>query len=101
MSSLKGEIQIAVQAALREHLPPCSYDPEPLIGVPLGMHHCPNCGTMVVAGIPHGPVDVEAWCGTKIYDAVLAEKERCAQIAEADTEYGIADKIRGRDERES
>lgn len=32
---------------------PCSYDPEPLIGVPIGMHHCPECGDMVLAGFKH------------------------------------------------
>jgi len=28
-----------------------------LKGVPLGMFHCEICGTMVIAGIPHGPID--------------------------------------------
>lgn len=32
----------------------CTFDPSPLIGVPLGMFHCPSCGCMVVAGIEHG-----------------------------------------------
>ena len=31
----------------------CPYEPEHLIGVPLGMFHCPLCGEMVVAGIDH------------------------------------------------
>lgn len=33
--------------------PSCPYAPERLIGYPLGMHHCPYCGTMVVAGFTH------------------------------------------------
>lgn len=33
--------------------PPCREKPESFIGQPLGMYHCPECGTMVVAGIPH------------------------------------------------
>lgn len=32
---------------------PCSFDPSPLTDVPLGMFHCPECGEMVVAGMPH------------------------------------------------
>jgi len=31
----------------------CSYDPSKLIGVPMGMFHCPECGEMVLAGYPH------------------------------------------------
>ena len=34
----------------------CSEKPELLAGQPLGMYHCPDCGTMVLAGIPHPPV---------------------------------------------
>ena len=33
--------------------PPCSEKPETLLGLPLGMYHCPDCGAMVMAGIPH------------------------------------------------
>ena len=32
---------------------PCTYDPSPLKGVPIGMFHCPECGEMVVAGMEH------------------------------------------------
>jgi hypothetical protein len=39
----------------------CPYRPELLKGYPLGMHHCPACGMMVVAGIEHGPVQ---WRGS-------------------------------------
>lgn len=35
----------------------CTYNPEPLKGVPLGMHHCPECGCMVIAALPHGECD--------------------------------------------
>ena len=31
----------------------CSYDPMQDAGKPLGMFHCPECGEMVVAGMPH------------------------------------------------
>lgn len=31
----------------------CPYEPEWLVGVPLGMFHCPLCGDMVLAGVPH------------------------------------------------
>jgi hypothetical protein len=33
---------------------PCEYDPMKTPGS-VGMHHCPYCGEMVVAGIPHPP----------------------------------------------
>lgn len=32
----------------------CPYEPQHLLGVPIGMFHCPLCGEMVVAGFPHG-----------------------------------------------
>jgi len=35
----------------------CPYPCEMMTDVPLGMHHCPICGTMVVSGFPHGPID--------------------------------------------
>lgn len=31
----------------------CPHDPRELAGQPIGMYHCPECGEMVVAGIPH------------------------------------------------
>ncbi len=37
----------------------CPYDPSGLIGVPLGQFHCPYCGDMVVAGLPHPPSEGE------------------------------------------
>lgn len=33
--------------------PKCSEDPVKLTGQPIGMYHCPECGTMVLAGLPH------------------------------------------------
>lgn len=31
----------------------CPFEPEHMIGVPIGMFHCEVCGEMVVAGFPH------------------------------------------------
>ena len=31
----------------------CAEKPEALLGAPIGMYHCPDCGAMVLAGIPH------------------------------------------------
>jgi hypothetical protein len=31
----------------------CEEDPRDLLGQPIGMYHCPDCGTMVLAGITH------------------------------------------------
>lgn len=32
---------------------PWPWEPQQLLGVPLGMYHCPFCEAMVVAGVPH------------------------------------------------
>lgn len=32
---------------------PCPEDPVKLLGQPIGMYHCPHCGIMVIAGLPH------------------------------------------------
>ena len=31
----------------------CNEKPEELIGMPIGMYHCPDCGTMILAGLKH------------------------------------------------
>jgi hypothetical protein len=31
----------------------CPFEPEHLKEVPMGMFHCPVCGEMVLAGLPH------------------------------------------------
>jgi len=31
----------------------CAEKPEALAGAPIGMYHCPDCGAMVLAGLPH------------------------------------------------
>lgn len=32
---------------------PWPWDPQQLGGAPLGQYHCPHCGAMVMAGLPH------------------------------------------------
>lgn len=32
---------------------PWPWDPQQLVGAPLGQYHCPYCGGMQVAGMPH------------------------------------------------
>lgn len=32
---------------------PWPWDPQQLLGAPIGQYHCPYCGGMQVAGIPH------------------------------------------------
>lgn len=32
---------------------PCTYNPEQLLNMPIGMHHCPVCAEMVVSGFRH------------------------------------------------
>lgn len=34
----------------------CTEKPETLKGQPIGMYHCPDCGAMVIAGVPHPPL---------------------------------------------
>lgn len=34
----------------------CQEKPELLAGQPIGMYHCPDCGAMVIAGVPHFPL---------------------------------------------
>lgn len=41
--------------------PDCD-DPRTLAGQPIGMYHCPGCGTMQMAGLPH--IDCEGCGGT-------------------------------------
>lgn len=32
---------------------PWPWDPQQYVGAPLGQYHCPYCGSMVMAGMPH------------------------------------------------
>lgn len=34
----------------------CNEKPERLLGQPIGQYHCPDCGAMVLAGVPHPTV---------------------------------------------
>lgn len=36
----------------------CEEKPELLAGEPLGMYHCPDCGSMLLAGVPHPQICV-------------------------------------------
>lgn len=36
----------------------CTYDPAEMAGAPIGMFHCPECGEMVIAGMPHPIYDI-------------------------------------------
>lgn len=31
----------------------CGHDPQTLRGKAIGQYHCPGCGAMVLAGLPH------------------------------------------------
>lgn len=44
-----------VSLPLNEEGEPCPfpYDPQQLVGAPIGQYHCPYCSAMVLAGIPH------------------------------------------------
>lgn len=32
---------------------PWPWEPQQLVGVPMGQYHCLYCGAMVIAGVPH------------------------------------------------
>lgn len=44
-----------IAGPLNEFDEPCPWpwEPQQLVGVPMGQYHCPYCGAMVIAGIPH------------------------------------------------
>lgn len=50
-----GMIGSDVELPLNEMDEPCPwpYEPQQLVGVPMGMYHCPYCGAMSMAGLPH------------------------------------------------
>ena len=37
----------------------CPYDPQIYVNQPIGMFHCPYCGEMQLAGLPHLPFQIE------------------------------------------
>lgn len=48
-------VRMDITAPLNEEGERCPWpwDPQQMVDVPMGMYHCPYCGSMVVAGIPH------------------------------------------------
>jgi hypothetical protein len=46
---------LSIDAPLNESGERCPWpwEPQQLIGVPLGQYHCPFCGAMCIAGVPH------------------------------------------------
>jgi hypothetical protein len=54
-----GEINLGerddITAPLNENGERCPWpwEPQQFGGVPLGQYHCPYCGAMVIAGVPH------------------------------------------------
>ena len=55
--------------------PLCAEKPERLAGMPLGQYHCPDCGAMVVAGVPHGTVCKRCRDHTHPYLDLIEETE--------------------------
>jgi hypothetical protein len=47
--------QLDIEAPVNEMGERCPWpwEPQQLVGVPLGQYHCPYCGAMCIAGIPH------------------------------------------------
>jgi hypothetical protein len=42
---------------------PFPFDPPQLYGQPIGQYHCPYCGAMVLAGMPHLDYAAVEWDG--------------------------------------
>ena len=55
----------------------CPHDPQELKGEPIGMYHCPVCGEMVIAGLPHEPEKdfTGSWSGYDVCMLVMGEPE--------------------------
>ena len=54
-TDLNLAVRTDIEAPLNEEGERCPWpwEPQQLIGVPLGQYHCPYCGAMVIAGVPH------------------------------------------------
>lgn len=48
-------VRLDIDAPLNEEGERCPWpwEPQQLVGVPMGQYHCPYCGAMVLAGVPH------------------------------------------------
>jgi len=48
-------VRTDIDAPLNENGERCSWpwEPQQLKGAPMGQYHCPYCGAMVMAGLPH------------------------------------------------
>lgn len=48
-------VRLDIEAPLNEMGERCPWpwDPQQLVGAPLGQYHCPYCGAMVIAGVEH------------------------------------------------
>lgn len=55
----------------------CPERPELLAGAPIGMYHCPACGCMVLAGIPHVPHDIGCWLSLENECSHYTAREYC------------------------
>ena len=45
----------------------CNEKPEIFKGAPIGQYHCPDCGAMVMAGLPHPDLCESCNDGTHVY----------------------------------
>jgi hypothetical protein len=53
--NLNLTVDLTIDAPLNEQGERCPWpwDPQQLVGAPMGQYHCPYCGAMCVAGVPH------------------------------------------------
>jgi hypothetical protein len=73
---------------------PWPWEPQQLVGAPLGQYRCPHCGAMVMAGIPHidyapeertvtpeSIIGILEWCGpSKLRYESVGGKTQCVGL---------------------
>ena len=54
----------------------CTFNPRPMIGLPIGQFHCPKCGEMCIAGLEHpGELDDEDWAEYERLEELIQQEE--------------------------
>jgi len=69
----------------------CTFDPTIYAGKPIGMFHCPECGEMVLAGLPHPDFDEPKILLTQIEIKILLEMAEHKTPKSKDEEMFIND----------
>lgn len=83
MTDREFAIKVATKLwGLDEDAIKCPHDPRKTQGA-IGMYHCPNCGAMVLAGMPHDDKDAIAQCIETYIEFLVYSWEGCGRTIEA------------------